>query len=52
MPFESILEQSRQAREKLKHFQEDAFRHRHNMAKRDSQKSPALPRQPGLFISP
>ena len=51
MPFESILEQSRQAREQLKRFQEDAFRHRHDIAKRDTEKTQATPEQPGLLIS-
>jgi len=39
MPFENLLEQSRQAREKSKRFQEETFLHRHNVAKRDSKKA-------------
>jgi len=50
MPFENLLQQSRQAREKSKRFQEEAFQQRHNIAKRDSEKTAATRREQDLII--
>jgi hypothetical protein len=48
MPFKSLLEQSKQAREKTKQFQEEAFQQRHNVAKRESGASPQPQKEPGV----
>jgi len=48
MPFDNRLEQSRQAREKSKRFQEEALQQRHNVAKRDSAKTPRRWKEPGI----